>query len=57
MKNVVTTARIAIVATAVLLVGAGAGVSSAVAGQHGTSTPATITVAGPDQPACIGCWE
>jgi hypothetical protein len=56
MKNVVTTARIAIVATAVLLVGAGAGVSSAVAG-HGTSTPGTVTVAGPDEPACILCWE
>jgi hypothetical protein len=56
MKNVVTTARMAIVATAVLLVGAGAGVSSAVA-EHGTSTPATVTVAGPDRPGCIGCWE
>jgi hypothetical protein len=57
MKNVVTTARIAIVATAVLLVGAGAGVSSAVAEHHGTSSPATVTVAGPDEPACIACWE
>jgi hypothetical protein len=56
MKNVVTTARIAIVATAVLLVGAGATLSSAVA-EHGTGTPATVTVAGPDQPSCIGCWE
>jgi len=57
MNNVITTARIAIVATAVLLVGAGAGVSSAADGRPGTGSPATITVAGPDQPECIGCWE
>jgi hypothetical protein len=58
MKNVFTTVRIATVATAVLLVGAGATISSAVSASdsHGTS-PATITVAGPDRPGCIGCWE
>ena len=58
MKNVFKTTRIAIVATAVLLVGAGATISSAAAADHhhGT-TPATVTLAGPDQPGCIGCWD
>jgi ABC-type glycerol-3-phosphate transport system substrate-binding protein len=58
MKNVFKSTRIAIAATAVLLVGAGATISSAAsaADQHG-STPATVTLAGPDQPGCIGCWD
>ncbi|TDU87722.1 hypothetical protein EV138_1249 [Kribbella voronezhensis] len=54
MKNVFRTVRIVIAATAVVLVGAGTTIASAAADQHGTS--ATVTVAGPDQPECIGCW-
>jgi hypothetical protein len=59
MKNVFKTTRIAIVATAVLLVGAGATISSAApaGGEHGTGTPATVTLAGDDTPTCIGCWD
>ncbi|QNE21540.1 hypothetical protein F1D05_30975 [Kribbella qitaiheensis] len=59
MKNVFYTARIAIVATAILLVGAGATISSAASlgDHHSTGIPATVTLAGPDQPACIGCWD
>jgi trimethylamine:corrinoid methyltransferase-like protein len=58
MKNVFKSTRIAVVATAVLLVGAGATISTATAAhdQHAT-TPATVTLAGPDEPGCIGCWD
>ena len=54
MKNVFYTVRIVIAGTAVLLVGAGTTIASAAADQQGTS--ATVTVAGPERPECIGCW-
>ena len=57
MKNVFKTTRIAIVATAVLLVGAGATISSAVPAGDEHGTPATVTLAGDDTPTCIGCWD
>jgi hypothetical protein len=54
MKNVIRAVRIVVAATAVVLVGAGATIASAAADQH--ETPATVTVAAPGQPECIGCW-
>ncbi|WP_157979818.1 hypothetical protein [Kribbella monticola] len=54
MKNVFRTVRIVIAVTGVVLVGAGATIASAAADQP--ASPATVTVAGPDQPECIGCW-
>ena len=57
MKNVIKSTRIAIVATAVLLVGAGATISSAAPAGDDHGTPATVTLAGGDTGLCIGCWD
>jgi hypothetical protein len=57
MKNVFKSTRIAIVATAVLLVGAGATISSAAPAGDDHGTPATVTLAGGDTGLCIGCWD
>lgn len=57
MRNIFRTVRIAVVGTAVLLVGAGATITSAAATADHHSIPATVTLAGADEPLCIGCWD